>query len=115
LNEKMTIHQGDNQETLPKLYGQADRCHLGLLPSSEAVWEHAIACLKPKGGWLHIHMNVEKNKLDEWQSTTLETLKTYALRHGRRWEITAPHLERVKWFSPHVWHVVLDVQCREIQ
>jgi tRNA wybutosine-synthesizing protein 3 len=115
LNEKMTIHQGDNQETLPKLYGQADRCHLGLLPSSEAVWEHAIACLKPKGGWLHIHMNVEKNKFDEWQSTTLETLKTYALRHGRRWEITAPHLERVKWFSPHVWHVVLDVQCREIQ
>lgn len=114
LSQQITIHQGDNQQILPKLYGQADRCHLGLLPSSEAVWEHALACLKPKGGWLHIHMNVEKNKLDEWQSTTLETLKTYALQHGRHWELTAAHLERVKWFSPHVWHVVLDVQCREI-
>jgi len=114
LNQQVTIHQGDNQETLPKLYGQADRCHLGLLPSSEAVWEHAIACLKPKGGWLHIHMNIDENKLEEWQAATLETLKKYALSHARHWEITAPHLERVKWFSPHVWHVVLDVQCREI-
>ena len=111
LNKQVTIHQGDNQDTLPKLYGQADRCHLGLLPSSEAVWMHAIGCLKPKGGWLHIHMNVEKNQLAEWQSATLETLKKYAIHHGRDWEITVEHLELVKWYSPHVRHVVLDVKC----
>ena len=115
LNKQITIHQGDNQETLPKLYGQADRCHLGLLPSSEAVWKDALGCLKPEGGWLHIHMNVHKKELDEWQAATLETLKKYAENHGRRWKITSEHLELVKWYSPHVWHVVLDVQCREIK
>ena len=115
LNKQITIHQGDNQETLPKLYGQADRCHLGLLPSSEAVWNHALGCLKPKGGWIHIHMNVHKKDLEEWQASTLETLKKYAEHHKRRWDITIEHLERVKWFSPHVCHVVLDVQCRETQ
>jgi len=114
LNKQMTIHQGDNQETLPKLYGQADRCHLGLLPSSEAVWNHAIGCLKPEGGWIHIHMNVHKNELDKWQDQTLETLKEYAGQHQRNWKISIEHLEFVKWFSPHIRHVVLDVQCREI-
>jgi tRNA wybutosine-synthesizing protein 3 len=111
--QSVTVHSGDNQETLPKLYGQADRCHLGLLPSSEAVWEHAIRCLKPKGGWLHIHMNVHKNNLEEWTTATLDILEKYAENHGRNWQIKAAHLERVKWFSPHVWHVVLDVECKE--
>ena len=114
LNNQITIHQGDNQEALPKLYGQADRCHLGLLPSSEAVWYHALGCLKPKGGWMHIHMNVHKNELEQWQAETLETLNEYAESHGRHWKITIEHLELVKWFSPHIRHVVIDVQCREI-
>lgn len=113
LEDSITIHPGDNQETLPKLYGIADRCHLGLLPTSEAVWKHSIHCLKPKGGWLHIHMNVHKNNLEEWTSKTLEMLKKYAKSHGRDWQIKAAHLECVKWFSPHVWHVVLDVECKE--
>ncbi len=113
-NKKVTIHQGDNQETLPKLYGQADRCHLGLLPSSEAVWEHALLCLKPGGGWLHIHMNVHKKELEQWKQSTLETLNHLAQRNGRQWSITANHLEQVKWFSPHVWHVVLDVECQNL-
>ena len=75
---------------------------------------HAIGCLKPKGGWLHIHMNVDKNQLAEWQSATLEILKKYAILHGRDWEITVAHLELVKWYSTHVRHVVLDVKCSEV-
>ena len=114
VGDKITIHQGNNQQTLPLLYSQADRCHLGLLPSSEAVWGHALRCLKPSGGWLHIHMNVHKDNLEKWQDSTLQNLTQQALEIGRNWNITVGHLERVKWFSPHVWHVVLDVECREI-
>lgn len=114
IQPNITIHEGDNQVSLPQLYNQADRCHLGLLPSSEAVWDHAIRCLKPSGGWLHIHMNVHKDDIEQWQKSTLQTLEKYALDFGREWNLTAPHLERVKWFSPHVWHVVLDVECREV-
>ena len=62
LEEKMTIYEGDNLDFLPKLNTMADRVFLGLLPSSESVWEDSIACLKDSGGFLHIHMNVEKRK-----------------------------------------------------
>ena len=114
IQPSITIHEGDNQLSLPLLYNQADRCHLGLLPSSEAVWNHAVRCLKPSGGWIHIHMNVHKDDIEQWQKSTLQTLDKYSLALGREWNLSATHLERVKWFSPHVWHVVLDVECREV-
>ena len=111
VEEKLTVHQGNNQHTLPSLKGLADRCHLGLLPSSEAAWAHALACLKPTGGMLHIHMNVEKERIEEWRADAIATLKMMAQEAGRAWNITSVHLERVKSFSPGVVHVVLDVLC----
>ena len=111
VEEKLTVHEGNNQDTLPSLKGLADRCHLGLLPSSEAVWAHALACLKPTGGALHIHMNVEKERIEEWRADTIETLEMLAKDAGRAWNITSVHVERVKSFSPGVIHVVLDVLC----
>lgn len=108
---QLSVHEGDNQATLPKLVGVADRCHLGLLPSSEAVWQHALACLKPTGGWLHVHMNVEKEKVQSWSDETVQKLDEMARVLGRNWSIEAKHIERVKSYSPGVLHVVLDVQC----
>lgn len=113
LEESIVIHEGDNNETLPKLYGIADRCHLGLLPSSESVWEHAILCLKTAGGWLHIHMNVDDSKIDAWRDETLVKLRKFAKKHNRNWKIESPHIESVKSYSPRVHHIVLDVHCSE--
>ena len=114
LKEKITVHQGDNHLLLPSVYGQADRCHLGLLPSSEPVWEHAIQCLKPSGGWLHIHMNVQEKDIESWRNETLGKLRILAEVHERKWFIESQNLEKVKWFSPRVRHVVLDVYCRSM-
>ncbi len=111
VGDLLSVHEGDNQTTMPGLAGVADRCHLGLLPSSEAVWQHALACLKPSGGWLHIHMNVEKEKVQAWSDETVHALKQFAQDSGRNWSIEAKHIERVKSYSPGVLHVVLDVQC----
>jgi tRNA wybutosine-synthesizing protein 3 len=111
VDEQLSVHEGDNQATLPKLVGVADRCHLGLLPSSEAVWQHALACLKPTGGWLHVHMNVKKEKVQSWSDETVQKLDEMAHFLGRDWSIEAKHIERVKSYSPGVLHVVLDVQC----
>lgn len=111
---RLTVHEGNNQTTLPGLTGVADRCHLGLLPSSEAVWSHALACLKLSGGWLHIHMNVEKDKVQMWSDDTLHTLSQFAQELGRNWSIEAKHIERVKSYSPGVLHVVLDVKCTPV-
>ena len=41
IEDRLTVHEGDNRKTLANLRAQADRCHLGLLPSSEPVWKPA--------------------------------------------------------------------------
>ena len=36
------------------------RVNLGLIPSSDISWKTAVKALKPTGGVLHIHTNVEE-------------------------------------------------------
>ncbi|MBL6733704.1 MAG: hypothetical protein ISP84_04075 [Candidatus Poseidonia sp.] len=110
--DRLTVHEGDNAETLVKLRGVADRCHLGLLPSSEAVWEACLLALKPSGGTLHVHMNVEEERLDSWCSATLQRFRNLVEHHAMAFEVTVSHLEKVKWFAPRVRHVVLDLRFR---
>jgi tRNA G37 N-methylase Trm5 len=110
--DRLTVHEGDNAETLVKLRGVADRCHLGLLPSSEAVWEACLLALKPSGGTLHVHMNVEEERLDSWCSATVERFRNLVEHHALAFEVTVSHLEKVKWFAPRVRHVVLDLRFR---
>ncbi|PIK38079.1 tRNA wybutosine-synthesizing protein 2-like protein [Apostichopus japonicus] len=43
----------------------ADRVNLGLIPSSECSWPVACAALKPSGGTLHIHGNVETHSSEQ--------------------------------------------------
>ena len=112
IEEKLTIYPGDNQESLPKLEYIADRVFLGLLPSSELVWEHAVNCLKQTGGYLHIHMNVEEEKIPNWQKLTIEEIDKFAKTKGRKLSVVSSHLEKVKWFAPRVRHVVLDLELR---
>jgi tRNA G37 N-methylase Trm5 len=110
LEEQLTIHEGDNADTLPRLRGLADRCHLGLLPSSALAWNDALLTLKPSGGRLHVHMNVEEERLTDWTLETLQQLQAIADEHALNVTVEAEHLEKVKWFAPRVRHVVLDVK-----
>ena len=112
IEDKIAVHQGDNQTTLPSLKGKADRCHLGLLPSSEAVWGACLEALKAEGGWLHVHMNVEEEKIDRWKKSTLERFESLNDELNLGFSIRGDHLERVKWYAPFVRHVVFDIECR---
>lgn len=109
VSQSISIHEGDNQSTLPNLRGIADRVLLGLLPSSEAAWKPAISTLKEQGGSLHIHMNVEEEHIEQWTKDTIQTCLNYAKSDDRDWRCTHQHLEKVKWYAPRVRHVVLDV------
>ena len=109
---KMTVHEGDNLASLAKLKGVADRCHLGLLPSSEKVWEACLLALKPTGGTLHVHMNVEEERIEAWVEQTVNRFKQMTEAHQLGFEVRPHHLERVKWFAPRVRHVVLDLSFR---
>lgn len=103
------VHEGDNRQLLPQFFQSADRCILGLLPSSSAVWELCFDCLKQRGGVLHIHMNVEEERIELWMKETIDYFQTLSARRGRQATITATHLEKVKWYAPRIRHVVLDL------
>jgi tRNA G37 N-methylase Trm5 len=105
VSEKCTIHQGDNRKTMNDLRGIADRVILGLIPSSMNTWGLAINCLKPSGGIIHVHMNVHENEIEEWVEKTTDWFTTVSGKTA-----TATHLEKVKWYCPHIRHVVLDIE-----
>ncbi len=105
VEQKCTIHEGDNQTTMPALKGVADRVILGLLPSSEKTWTLACDCLKPEGGIIHVHMNIHNHELETWPQEAKEYFANYSNRHT---EIL--HLEIVKSYSPGISHVVLDLK-----
>ena len=112
ISHRLTVHAGDNFETLARLKGQADRCHLGLLPSSELAWEGCLMALKPSGGVLHIHMNVEEENIERWVKATVRRFEKLVAKHRLGFSVEAQHVERVKWFAPRVRHVVLDLILR---
>jgi len=97
------------------LRGVADRVLLGLLPSSEYAWPLAVACLKPRGGVMHVHENVAAADQTAWVARLEAALRAEAATLGRRWTVRCGHVERVKTFAPHVWHLVADVTCVEAE
>ena len=109
VTNRLTILEGDNQETLRDLTGLADRVHLGILPSSESTWRLAVDCLKPTGGVIHIHMNVKEVEVDEFVIYCLDELRDYVTKHHNFTNVTAIHVEKVKWYAPHIRHIVIDV------
>lgn len=108
-----TIHAGDNQHTAKHLSGIADRVFLGLLPSSERAWPLSVNCLKPEGGVIHVHQNVEEysqQDLDKWELETVARFSELAKTAGKNWQVSTSELVKVKWYCPHVRHVVLTLK-----
>ena len=110
VESKCEVLEGDNRRTAPT--GVADRVLLGLLPNAEMSWETALKALKPHGGVLHVHSNVNSGEEDEWMARLLGELKSLAIGIGREdLDFVVDHLERVKWYGPRIRHVVCDVRC----
>ncbi|TVU38887.1 hypothetical protein EJB05_12282 [Eragrostis curvula] len=107
--DRCIILEGDNRMTAPK--GVADRVCLGLLPSSECSWATAVAALRVEGGTLHIHGNVNDSDETSWLDDVVESISNIAKAHGLSWNILVEHVERVKWYGPHIRHLVVDVRC----
>ena len=105
VEDKCTIHEGDNRVSMNSLKGVADRVILGLIPSSLNTWGHAVKCLKPTGGVIHVHMNVHEDEILDWQEKTVQWFTTVSGMN-----VEAIHLEDVKSYCPHIQHVVLDLK-----
>ncbi|XP_074307515.1 tRNA wybutosine-synthesizing protein 2/3/4-like [Silene latifolia] len=112
-SDRCIVLEGDNRLTAPK--GVANRVCLGLLPSSEGSWVVAVRALRSEGGTLHIHMNVKDSEETEWTQHVVKSISEIAESEGRFWKVSMVHLERVKWYAPHIRHVVADISCENIQ
>ncbi|KAJ8761812.1 hypothetical protein K2173_004661 [Erythroxylum novogranatense] len=109
VSDRCIVIEGDNRLTAPK--GVADRVCLGLLPSSEASWVTAVRALRDDGGMLHVHGNVKDSEEVSWSQHVLRSIDEIAKLEGHCWEISIEHVERVKWYAPHIRHLVADVRC----
>ncbi|GKV16010.1 hypothetical protein SLEP1_g26722 [Rubroshorea leprosula] len=113
VSDRCILLEGDNRVTAPK--GVADRVCLGLLPSSEGSWVTAVKALRNQGGILHVHGNVKDSEERLWADHVLKSIYEIAKSEGHCWEVTIEHVERVKWYAPHIRHLVADVKCIQIQ
>ncbi|GMH05308.1 hypothetical protein Nepgr_007148 [Nepenthes gracilis] len=111
VSDRCIVLEGDNRLTTPS--GIANRVCLGLLPSSKGSWVMAVRALRSEGGTLHVHGNVKDSEEDLWTEHVVKSISKIAKLEGRDWKVFSEHVERVKWYAPHVRHVVVDVICRQ--
>ncbi|XP_030491672.2 tRNA wybutosine-synthesizing protein 2/3/4 [Cannabis sativa] len=109
--DRCIVLEGDNRVTAPK--GVADQVNLGLLPTSEGSWVTAVRALRNEGGILHIHGNVKDTEEASWAEHVAESISAIAKSEGLCWDVSVEHMERVKWYAPHIRHLVADLRCKQ--
>uniref|UniRef100_A0A2P2KSH5 tRNA(Phe) (4-demethylwyosine(37)-C(7)) aminocarboxypropyltransferase n=1 Tax=Rhizophora mucronata TaxID=61149 RepID=A0A2P2KSH5_RHIMU len=113
VSDRCIVLEGDNRLTAPE--GVANRVCLGLLPTSEGCWVTAVRALRKEGGVLHVHGNAKDTEESEWSEHIIRSFDQIARSEGYCWEVSLEHVQRVKWYAPHVRHLVADVRCKHIQ
>lgn len=90
--------------------------NLGLLPSSSPAWDNACRMIdRQKGGWVHVHENVDVQEIDQKKGEVVSEI-------GRLWRqaqgsqvpdeqaAACWHVEQVKTYAPGVMHCVFDIE-----
>jgi tRNA wybutosine-synthesizing protein 2 len=103
--ERLNPFPGDCREA-PLPVGSYDRVILGLLPSAVGYADLGVRLLKPRGGWLHVHLTTSRHgDLPNAEAAVVSAVG----RAGAAVETRAAR--RVKEYGPGRSHVVVDVCC----
>ena len=100
--------------------GVADRCNLGLIPSSEPSWSVACRALRSEGGRLHVHgvMNSKEETHEQWSEKVRQRIETMMrdIHHGdtNDYKCEIEHIEKVKPYGLHLDHLVVDLLLTKI-
>ncbi|KAL4931549.1 tRNA(Phe) (4-demethylwyosine(37)-C(7)) aminocarboxypropyltransferase [Aspergillus undulatus] len=95
--------------------------NLGLLPSSEGSWDNACKIVdKGKGGWVHVHENVDVQQIEGKRGEIAAVLGSIwtgsaSLPVDLKGRAECQHVEQVKTFAPGVMHCVFDVRLSSHQ
>lgn len=97
-------------------YINARHINLGLLPTARASWQNAAQVLNhEKGGWLHVHENVDVKEIDLKRTGMVETFESLVHNtHKGSWHVSCCHVEQVKTYGPGVMHCVFDIEITPI-
>lgn len=127
-NEEYLEEDGDmivvfleNNENAPRRLNQVQimnnltHVNLGLLPDSKQAFNSVIfLALQSRKAILHIHENVQVNKLKSWLTDTARCLDSIIskLDHNEliTHKVTSLDLEKIKTFAPDVYHVCGDFE-----
>lgn len=94
--------------------------NLGLLPSSRGTWSAATALIdREKGGWVHVHENVNVHEIPETRSAIIAEFERLQSNTGSLDDYTISgvecnHVEEVKTYAPGVMHCVFDIHIQPI-
>jgi len=112
IEKNITILEGNNaseQTDLALKNFVFDRAILGLIPSSENAWPVVSKHLRrDRVTYAHVHANVE----NETRFVADVVARWTELCHRK---VSCMHVERVKWYAPHVRHCVLDLRVEACQ
>lgn len=110
--DRCTVHPGDNRRVAGPLRDTADRVMLGLIPTAEAGFPVAASVLKPAGGVMHVHGNVHEDDIasGSWARDVAAAIAGFGVAVGKAWRHRVLHVEKVKSYSPRVYHAVADIE-----
>lgn len=81
--------------------------NLGLLPTSSMSWNDAINVLdQKKGGWIHVHENVDIWDIEEKRESVLLHFRSQL---GDTKAASCSQVKQVKTYAPGVMHCVFDL------
>ncbi|KAL4784938.1 S-adenosyl-L-methionine-dependent methyltransferase [Aspergillus varians] len=90
--------------------------NLGLLPSSKPSWDSACKIVdKDKGGWVHVHENVDVHQIEEKRGEITANMERFWVESTSLPVDLIPraecrHVEQVKTYAPGVMHCVFDIK-----
>ncbi|KAF9886392.1 hypothetical protein FE257_011537 [Aspergillus nanangensis] len=110
------MNEVQNLMTNGQSWSRIRHVNLGLLPSSGDAWHNACRLIdNEKGGWIHVHENVNMQQVEEKkEQVTREVgrLRSKILGYPSPAESVAAcrHIEHVKTYAPGVMHCVFDIE-----
>lgn len=131
---RVVIFHGDNEfaagilnqikslmETQNKAWNSIRHINLGLLPSSRSAWDGTTRMIDmDKGGWAHVHENVDIREVDQKKDEIVAQIKQLRTKNSpfsesREPNVECRHVERVKTYAPGVMHCVFDIRISSVR
>ncbi|EAW13035.1 tRNA(Phe) (4-demethylwyosine(37)-C(7)) aminocarboxypropyltransferase [Aspergillus clavatus NRRL 1] len=129
-SERVVVFHGDNRfavDVLSELKGKLEgrnawnsirHVNLGLLPSSSGSWGDACKMIDlQKGGWIHVHENVDIREIDLMKDrivSEIGRLRADVLPDSAEDHVGCPHIEQVKTYAPGIMHCVFDIKLSSL-